>query len=406
MSLHNTPTSFGTLARAFHWLTALVILTAIPLGLIANGLSTGPDSIALKTQLFSLHKTLGVAAFFLGVARIVWAVIQPRPVPLHPARRLETAVAETVHWLLYLSLVIVPLSGWVHHAALDGFAPILWPFGQGLPFVPKSEAVSALAGGAHWLFTKVLAVAILMHVAGAVKHHVIDRDATLRRMMRGVAAPAAASAHRLRLLPLALALGLYGAGAALAVSLTPAAPQADAVASSAAPEAPASAVGAETAGNWQVESGTLGFQVQQMGAPVEGRFANWSAEITFDDTVTSGPAGRVVVLIDIGSLALGSVSEQAKGPEFFDQANHPTARFEADLIAVPSGHVAQGVLALRGIEQPITLPFTLEIAGDKASMTGRVTLDRRDFGIGAGYGDEATVGFAVDVAVTLSAARK
>jgi polyisoprenoid-binding protein YceI len=64
------------------------------------------------------------------------------------------------------------------------------------------------------------------------------------------------------------------------------------------------------------------------------------------------------------------------------------------------------VLALRGIEQPITLPFTLEIAGDKASMTGSVTLDRRDFGIGAGYGDEATVGFAVDVAVTLSAARK
>lgn len=400
MSLTNTPTSFGSLARAFHWLTALVILTAIPLGLVANGLSTGPDSIALKTQLFSLHKTLGVVAFFLGLARILWALAQPRPVPLHPSRRLETALAEVVHWLLYLSLVIVPLSGWVHHAAVDGFAPILWPFGQDLPLVPKSEAVAALAGGAHWLFTKLLAAAILLHVAGAVKHHLLDRDATLRRMARGVAAPAVATPHRLRLLPLALALGLYGAGAALALSLAPTAPAEVTEATAPAPQTTPL-----PGGNWQVQTGTLGFTVQQMGAPVEGRFASWNAAITFDEAVTTGPAGAVEVEIDLGSLSLGSVSEQAKGPEFFDVAAHPTARFAAEIITTPSGHEAQGRLILRGTERPVTLPFTLEIQGDSATMTGRVTLDRRDFGIGAGYGDEATVGFAVEVAVTLSAKR-
>jgi cytochrome b561 len=111
MPIRNTLTSFGTVTRSFHWLTALVILTAMPLGLIANNLSSGPESIALKAQLFSLHKTIGVVAFFLGVARILWASSQTRPVPLHPDRRLETLLAEAVHWLLYLSLVIVPLSG-------------------------------------------------------------------------------------------------------------------------------------------------------------------------------------------------------------------------------------------------------------------------------------------------------
>lgn len=316
MPIRNSVTSFGTVARAFHWLTALVILTAIPLGLIANDLSTAPDSIALKTQLFSLHKTLGIVAFCLGVARILWAFSQPRPVPLHPERRFETFMAEAVHWLLYLSLVIVPLSGWVHHAAVDGFAPILWPFGQGLPFVPKSETVASMSGMAHWLFTKVLGAVILLHVLGAVKHHLIDRDATLRRMARGVSAPEAAAPHRAQLAPVLLALMVYGAGAALAAALTAApAPQ-----TMTAPQAPAA-----SAGNWQVQTGSLGFRVIQMGAPVDGSFANWTAEITFDDSVTDGPAGRVEVMVDLASVSLGSVSEQVKGPEFFDVTTHPTA---------------------------------------------------------------------------------
>ena len=370
MPIRNSVTSFGTVARAFHWLTALVILTAIPLGLIANDLSTAPDSIALKTQLFSLHKTLGIVAFCLGVARILWAFSQPRPVPLHPEWRFETFMAEAVHWLLYLSLVIVPLSGWVHHAAVDGFAPILWPFGQGLPFVPKSETVASMAGMAHWLFTKVLAAVILLHVLGAMKHHLIDRDATLRRMARGVSAPEAAAPHRAQLAPVLLALMVYGAGAALAAALTAApAPQ-----TMTAPQAPAA-----SAGNWQVQTGSLGFRVIQMGAPVDGSFANWTAEITFDDSVTDGPAGRVGVMVDLASVSLGSVSEQVKGPEFFDVTTHPTARFSADLIAGPTGLEAIGSLLLRGVEQPVTLPFTLQITKNSAAMTGRLTLDRRDF---------------------------
>ena len=306
MPAQNTPNSFGLVTRTFHWLTALLILTAIPLGLIANGIEPAPETIAQKTQLFSLHKTLGVAAFLLGLARILWALGQTHPVPLHPHRKWELTLAELVHWLLYLSLVMVPLTGWVHHAALDGFAPILWPFGQDLPFVPKSEHVAALAGGAHWVFTKLLAVSVILHIAGALKHHVIDRDATLARMAFGTAAPEAPLPKTKRLAPLGLALALYGAGTALALSMAPG--ETAAVAT-----APTEATG----GNWQVQSGTLDFTVAQMGAPVTGSFATWSAEISYDETITSGKAGTVTVTIDLASLSLGSVTDQAKGPEFF-----------------------------------------------------------------------------------------
>jgi cytochrome b561 len=290
MPMRNSATSFGTVARVFHWLTAVVILTAIPLGLIANGLSAGPESIALKAQLFSSHKTLGIVAFFLGAARILWAFGQPRPVPLHPERRQETFMAESAHWLLYPSLVIVPLSGWVHHAAVDGFAPILWPFGQGLPFVPKSETVASMAGMAHWLFTTILAAAILLHVLGAVKHHLIDRDATMRRMARGVSALEVAAPHRTRLALLVLALGIYSAGAAVAVTMTT---------TPAPPTWPPLQAPVPNPGNWQVQTGSLGFGVTQMGAPVEGSFAGWTAEITFDDSIIDGPAGSIEVVVDM-----------------------------------------------------------------------------------------------------------
>ena len=168
MSARNTTAVFGTVTRTFHWLTALLILTAIPLGFVANRLPYDTaEALAFKAQLFSVHKTLGLAAFLLGAARILWALVERHPVPLHPDRKAELTLAGVVHWLLYISLVVVPLSGWVHHAALTGFAPILWPFGQTLPFVPQSEAVAATAVAVHWVFTKVLARRSFSHRRGA-----------------------------------------------------------------------------------------------------------------------------------------------------------------------------------------------------------------------------------------------
>ncbi|MGL6210474.1 MAG: cytochrome b/b6 domain-containing protein [Paracoccaceae bacterium] len=390
MPLTNSPAQFGSLTRALHWLTALLILTAIPLGLIANRLPYDTaEALAQKAQLFSLHKTLGVAAFFVAALRILWALTQTRPQPLHPERRLETMLAEGVHWMLYISLLAVPLTGWVHHAAVTGFAPILWPLGQGLPFVPQSEAVANTAAALHWVFTKLLALAILLHIAGALKHHLVDRDATLRRMWSGAAAVPKTPASR-HLLPAALALTVYAAGAVLAVAITK-------------PVDAAQTQIGQTGGNWQVTDGTLAFSVKQMGADVSGSFATWSADITFDEA--SG-TGSVVVTIDTASLTLGTVTKQAMDAQFFDTANHPTAVFTANIAQGADQFTAEGTLALRAVTQAISLPFSLVIDGTTATMSGTTTLDRRDFGMGSSYPDEASVGFAVTVDVALTATRK
>ena len=393
MALTNTPLSYGTVARTLHWLMALMILTAIPLGLVANALPHDTaEALARKVQVFSLHKTLGVAILTLALLRILWTLSQPRPAPVHPERRLETAAASLVHAALYLALVIVPVAGWVEHAAVEGFAPILWPFGQSLPFVPKSETLAAIAATLHRSFAWIMAGAIVLHVAGALKHALIDRDAVLGRMTRGTPAGKPQSSRHTAPALAAVALYAFAAGGAIAL-MPPAAPQ------------PAREALAPVASDWRVEDGTLGLTIRQMGRAVEGRFADWTAAIRFDATPVEGVNGEVTVTIATDSLSLGSVTDQARSAEFLDTRTHPTAVFKAVIRPDAEGFVAQGTLALHGAEVPVSLPFRLTLDGDTARMEGRTRLDRRDFAVGTAYPDEASIGFGVEVGVTLTARR-
>jgi cytochrome b561/polyisoprenoid-binding protein YceI len=397
MALANTHTNYGSAARVFHWLTALLVLTLIPVAVIANELPySTSEELALKAFLFSLHKTLGIAVFFVALLRIIWAISQPKPTALHPERKVETFMAETAHWLLYGSLVLAPLSGWVHHAATAGFAPIWWPFGQNLPLIAKSTTVEAVTYGLHWVFGKVMAATILLHIAAALKHHIIDRDATLSRMLYHMpnlpkltiihhSAPPAIAAIAIwaTVLSGAAAFGLY-------------APH-ERTTQAAALE--------QVASDWTVQDGSIGITITQLGSTVEGSFADWTAEISFDREVTSGSAGEVEVIISIGSLTIGSVTDQAMGPDFFSESTFPTATFSADLITSADGNVADGTLTIREQSVPVQMPFSLSVGDGVADVTADLTLDRRDFSIGDNMTDEGSLGFSVQVDIALTATR-
>ncbi|MEM6564266.1 MAG: cytochrome b/b6 domain-containing protein [Pseudomonadota bacterium] len=397
MAVTNSSHHYGTASKTFHWTTALLIFSLIPLGIYANQLPYDTsEELARKAWMFSLHKTLGIAVFFVALARIIWAVIQPKPAPMHPERKLESFAAETVHWLLYGSLVVVPLSGWIHHASTEGFAPIWWPLGQDLPLVPKSEAVAGFTAGLHIVFERVLAASILLHVAGALKHHFIDRDDTLRRMLPGMPDVGALAPAERASFPFVTALlvwaGALVTGAALGVydrhhGATFEAADLEAVAS-----------------DWTVTEGALGITVTQLGSPVAGSFEDWTASISFDETVTDGKAGAVDVTISIGSLTLGSVTSQAMGADFFNAEAFPTARFSGDLLRGADGYTAQGTLTIKETSVPLSFPFLLNISDGVATVTADAVLDRLDYAIGAqSQPDEGNLGYSVDVSIALTA---
>lgn len=397
MAISNTTTTYGSITRGFHWLTALLVITLIPVALIAQQLPFDTsEELTRKAWLFSLHKTLGVSVFLVSLARIAWALSQPKPAPLHPDHKTETFMAETAHWLLYGSLVLAPMSGWIHHAATSGFAPIWWPLGQNLPLVAKSETIAALFGGAHWVFGKVMAVTIFLHVAGAIKHQIIDRDATLRRMLNGSAAETTPTATHHSKTPLLAALAVWvatlGAGTAFGL-YTPHSSDA------------AAAALEDVASEWRVQDGNINIAVMQFGSTVDGQFTDWTAEIAFDPNITSGIAGNVEAVIAVGSLTLGSVTDQAMGPDFFDAGSFPTAVYRADIVVGIDGSETVGTLTIKDKSIPLNMPIRLSVNGDDANMRAHLTLDRRDFGIGDNMPDESSLGFSVDVVIALTATR-
>ncbi|PJI92165.1 cytochrome b561 [Yoonia maricola] len=395
MSTTQQSTTYGTVTKTFHWLTALLILTVIPLGAIANRLPYETnEQLAFKAQLFSFHKTLGVIIFVVALARIIWALTQTKPASLHPERKVETMLAELVHWLLYISLVAVPLTGWIHHAATEGFAPLLLPISQELPFVPNDESIANVFAGLHWVWSKIMIGAILLHIAGALKHHIIDKDTTLRRMWFGRPIYVAGN-HASNLTAPIIAVAIYVAATA-----------AGAAAGLYVKDTTVNQVSLDTVSSeWTVTEGDIALTITQFGSPVSGAFNDWTAAITFDETAT-GVLGNVETTIAIGSLELGSVTSEAMGADFFNADNFPTAVFAADITAADDGsYLADGTLTIKDVTAPLSLPFTLVLDEDTGQMAGSVTIDRRTFNIGQSMNDESNLAFAVQVDIALTATR-
>lgn len=165
------------LAIALHWLVALAILCAFPLGLYMADLPLSP----WKLRLYAYHKWIGMTALGLVVVRLLWRATH-RPPPMSVAiPRWQRAAAEAVHHGLYLLMVAVPLSGWLMSSAL-GFQVVLFGVLPLPDLVAKDKALGDSLKAAHEVLNYVMLALFLAHVAGALKHHFIDRDDTMRRM--------------------------------------------------------------------------------------------------------------------------------------------------------------------------------------------------------------------------------
>ncbi len=179
MKLRNTPSDYGLVARAFHWVTALAVFGLFGLGLWMTSLTYYDSWYRLGPW---WHKGIGITLFVLIVARLVWRRFSPPPAPIESHKPYERIAAHLVHGLLYLLLFAVMLSGYLISTADGRPIPYFDLFEiAALPWAIKDQ--EDIAGTILlWLASSLVGVAIL-HALAAIKHHFVDRDRTLSRML-------------------------------------------------------------------------------------------------------------------------------------------------------------------------------------------------------------------------------
>ena len=172
-------TRYSTVAIAIHWLAALLILSAIAMGVYMTGLQVSP----LRLKLVNWHKWLGVTILAVSVLRLAWRLTHRPPADVEMPRW-QARAAHATHWMMYALFIAVPLAGWAYSSAA-GFPVVV--FG-GLPLpdlVAPDRALAAALKGLHGTLALTLGSLIALHVAAVMKHQVMDRDGLLGRMVPG-----------------------------------------------------------------------------------------------------------------------------------------------------------------------------------------------------------------------------
>ncbi len=181
MIWRNTTTRYGAVAQGFHWLVALLVIALLAVGLYMTRLEPSPDMF----KIYALHKSVGITVLTLAVLRLVWKLSNPHPQALPTHQQWEKFMARLVHVFLYFAIIGMPLSGWIMSSA-KGFPVSVFGWFTLPDLVGTSKDIGKLANQFHELTAYALIAAIVLHFAGAMKHHIIDRDGTLRRMVPGL----------------------------------------------------------------------------------------------------------------------------------------------------------------------------------------------------------------------------
>ena len=181
MAARNSAEGYGWISRAIHWLMAAGLLGALGFGSYLARIEPSFDTL----WMYGAHKSVGITLLALVLIRVLWHRISPPPAPITKGvPGWQVTAAKWSHRLLYLLMVLVPLSGWIGSSG-TGIPTVI--FGQiTLPAIaPATEFWDEAGFAAHGALTKALFALILLHGAEALSHSVSHRDATLCPMMRG-----------------------------------------------------------------------------------------------------------------------------------------------------------------------------------------------------------------------------
>lgn len=173
------PARYGATAIGLHWIVALLIFAAFGLGLYMTDI---PGFTPTKLKLYSWHKWLGVTVFALAVLRVLWRLTHAAPAPAAGMPAWQAGAAKAAHWLLYLLILVVPVTGYLYSLAAG--VPVVYLGVWALPqLIEPNDALKETLKLAHVWLNYLMAAIVVLHAAAALKHQWLDRDGTLGRML-------------------------------------------------------------------------------------------------------------------------------------------------------------------------------------------------------------------------------
>jgi len=177
MPFRNTKRAWGSLSKALHWLIVLLIINQWLIAERAEDLTGFQKFTALNW-----HKWFGMTIFMLAIVRLVWRIANPVPDLTEETKPWERVLAKVSHFLLYTLIFAMPLTGWIMSSA-KAYGVSWFNVFQFPDLVGKNERLYEIMRDTHHALFKVLVATALLHAAGALKHHFIDRNDVLRRML-------------------------------------------------------------------------------------------------------------------------------------------------------------------------------------------------------------------------------
>jgi cytochrome b561 len=180
MSRLEKPSSYGVVAKSFHWtIVALIVVQfVIAFTMPDIGRGTVPDT------LINLHLSFGILILLVVLLRLLWRLRYPVPLTMQHVPAWQATVALWTHRLFYVLLLVSPILGWANASARNWDVSLF-----GLVTLPRLLAprtrIGFIAGDVHTVLSWCLLSLIAIHVGAALYHHLVLRDRVMRRMLPG-----------------------------------------------------------------------------------------------------------------------------------------------------------------------------------------------------------------------------
>ncbi len=176
--LKNTTEQYGIMARALHWIMALMIIGIISVGFYMTSMEDGDD----KWELYRMHKAFGVIVLMFVLFRWFWMLTNTALSPLANYTALDRKLAKLGKWALMILMLVMPLSG-LAMSAFGGRATSVFGLFSVPGFAEANKSVAGVFHDIHVFSGWGIAIMVGLHILFALKHHFVDNDATLKRML-------------------------------------------------------------------------------------------------------------------------------------------------------------------------------------------------------------------------------